>query len=211
MSSMRRPNLFILGAPRCGTTAMFTFLGEHPEIHPSRIKEPYFFSRERSARQAGEYLALFSGATTERWLLEASPHYIHTPQAPQRIREFSPAARAIVMIRDPVEQIRSLHDQRVLEHLQRSDDLGTELASGEARETYLPSVRSGENLARVLAVFPREDVHVIVFDDFRADNAAAYRRALEFLGVESSFMPQLRTINPTSEPRSLPLQRMLWH
>lgn len=206
---MRRPNLFILGAPRCGTSALFEFLGAHPDVHPCQIKEPRYFI-PAGDRSLDEYVRLFAGATDEPWLLEATPGYLSTPDAPRQIREFSPQARAIVMVRNPIEQLRSLHRLRVFLRREHSLDLAAELSMNDAQDIYWKRVRSGENLARVLEVFPRQDVHVIVHDDFRADNASEYRRVLEFLAIDDSFAPRFRTINPSSEPRSQALQRVLW-
>lgn len=205
---MRRPNLFILGAARCGTSAMFEFLGAHPEIHPSRVKEPRYFDPTRNTRSLDEYLALFTAATDERWLVEATPTYISTPGAPQRIREFSAHARAIVLVRDPVDQMRSIHAFRVFLQREESADLRTELSL--LKEGYWRNVRSGKNLSRVLGAFPREAVHVIVYDDFRADVGLAYRQTLDFLEIDPSFVPRFRIVNPTSTPRSRTLQAMLW-
>jgi hypothetical protein len=207
---VRRPNLFILGAPRCGTTAMFESLGAHPQIHAAAVKEPRYFIPDKNEFSLERYLGLFAAATEEPWLLEASAGYLSTPQAPARIREFSPGARAIVMVRDPVEQLRSLHALRVFLHRERSTDLATELARPDAEELYWNLVRNGGHLARLLEVFPREDVLVVVHDDFIEDNAGQYRRVLEFLGVEASFTPLFRVVNATSEPRSKTIQRALW-
>jgi hypothetical protein len=207
--SGRRPNLFILGSHRCGTTAMFEFLGEHPQIHPADLKEPHYFTPWRNARTLDEYLALFAGATSETWLLEATPEYLHVPDAPRRIRELSPEARGIVMVRDPVDQLRSLYDHRAL---YLPDPVGLAEAGRDAQtdELFWRRVHAGEGLERLLSVFPRSDVHVVVFDDFREDNAREYRRVLEFLEVDPSFTPRFRTVWPTSVPRSRTLQRILW-
>lgn len=202
---MRRPNLFILGAPRCGTTAMFEFLGAHPEIHPSRLKEPFYFvPRPRRRLTEEEYLALFSDATDERWLLEATPHYLSTPEAPRLIRDFAPDGRVIVMVRDPIDAIDSLHGLRRL-HRRSDDDLRSALDKGR----YWRLARYGEQLERVFGTFPRERTHVVVYDDFLADNDREYGRALAFLEVDEGFRPRFRTVNPSGEGRIPALQRAL--
>lgn len=179
---------------------MFDALGAHPDIHPARVKEPEFFVRpeERapvpdSDRSLEEYLDLFAQASDERWLLEASTAYLSSPEAPWRIRDFSPEARAIVMIRDPVEQLRSIHALRVSVRWQRSFDLLKDIEADGAY--YWKRVRSGENLSRLLGVFPRDEFHVVVYDDFEASDATEYRRVLEFLGVDPLFTPEFRRLN----------------
>ncbi len=207
--AVRRPNLFIVGAHRCGTSAMFEFLGAHPEIYPSVTKEPHYFTPARNTRTLDEYLELFAGSTTEPWLLDATPEYLYTEEALRLIREFSPEARAIVMVRDPIEQMRSLHDMYVL-FRPEPIDLAHDLAGPRAERLYWNRVRSGVNLSRLLAIFPPDNVHTVVYDDFRADNAGEYRRVLEFLGVDTSFTPQFRAVIPTKTVRSRTLQRSLW-
>lgn len=208
VSEARRPNLFILGAPRCGTSAMFEFLGAHPAVFPARMREPRYFVPD-SGLSLSEYLALFAGATDERWLLEASAQYLATPEAPSRVRRFSPDGRAIVMVRNPVDLVHSWHDRLTL--LQReSADLQTALERGDLEARYLRVARLGEQLERVLRVFPREAVHVVVHDDFVADNAAEYRRVLRFLEIDSSFAPRFHTVNPSAAARSGAVQRALW-
>jgi len=186
---------------------MFELLGAHPEIFPSSIKEPHYFvpGHKRTLR---EYLDLFSGATNERWLLEATPHYLLVDDTPGRIREFSPDSKAIVMVRDPVELLHSSHDLRKL--IQREpDDLRTALGRADA-ERYWRIGRLGEQLERLFGAFPRDDIHVVVYDDFAADNAAEYRRVLDFLDVNPDFTPRFRSVNPSGEARSASLQRALW-
>lgn len=187
---------------------MFEFLGAHPQIYPSRIKEPYYFS-PGNTRTLQEYLGLFAGATDEPWLIEASPMYLSAPDAPRLIREFSPDARAIVMVRDPVELIHSWHDRLTLTR-RESSDARTAFEREDAERRYIRIARLGEQLERVLKVFPRDTVHVVVYDDFLADNAAAYRGVLQFLGVDPYFKPQFRTLNPSGEERSAAVQRLLW-
>jgi len=194
---------------------MFEFLGEHPDIYPSRIKEPKFFlsEDERAPGPEGErslsgYLHLFVGATDQRWLLEASTGYLWSPDAARRIREFTPDARAVVMVRDPVEQIRSLHAHRVFLRWHRSLDLLADIDEDGA--FYWKRVCSGKNLRRVLETFSRDDVHTIVYDDFAASNKSEYRRVLEFLGVDPSFTPHFQAVNASFSPRSQAIQQALW-
>lgn len=81
----RRPNLFLVGAPRCGTTSLHTHLSAHPEVHMSPIKELHYFSGDlylpspqATIADEASYLDMFSGASGERWVGEASPYYLPT-------------------------------------------------------------------------------------------------------------------------------------
>lgn len=113
LAGWARPDFFIVGAPKCGTTALFSYLGGHPEVYASPQKEPRFFGRdlrpldfpmEDEARVRG-YLALFEGRTTEKRAGEATPWYLYSSTAAEEIRAFAPDARIIIMLRNPVEMM----------------------------------------------------------------------------------------------------------
>ena len=113
-SSPVKPNLFIVGFAKCGTTALHEYLSTHPNVHPSFPKEPHFFIeriwRHSPARTEAEYLRFFAGATKDaRVLLDSSAVHIYSPQALRKIREFNPDARIIVMVRNPVNMLASFH------------------------------------------------------------------------------------------------------
>lgn len=116
---MKKPNFFILGAPKCGTTSMAAWLGEHPRIYTSAIKEPFFFStdiRNQLVRTRPTYLRLFSGVRKEHLAVgEASATYLFSQAAVPSIEEHLPGARYTVMLRNPVELGYALHDQRIRE------------------------------------------------------------------------------------------------
>jgi hypothetical protein len=114
--SENRPNLFIVGAPKAGTTTLFASLGQVPGIFvPDKIKEPHYFGRiavpdsdPRAMRSEKQYLALFSAAgSAHRILLEASPSYLRDPDADRLIREFNPDAKVLAILRDPVARAYS--------------------------------------------------------------------------------------------------------
>src|SRR5262245_55217092 len=123
------PNLFIVGAPKCGTTSLASYLAEHPSIFMCEPKEPSYFSREliesRTEAERWEtpwrydesaYLKLFDAAKPTQVVLgEASTTYLYSHRAPAAIRALAPEARIVVMLRDPVELVQALHAQKVLE------------------------------------------------------------------------------------------------
>src|SRR5262245_27125154 len=114
----RQPDVFIVGAPRCGTTAMWQYLGDHPDVYMSPRKEPWFFCRDLRfsdpiPRTLDAYLANFAEAREQARVGEASAWYLYSREAATAIKAFSPAARIIVMLRDPVAVMHSLHDLHV--------------------------------------------------------------------------------------------------
>jgi len=111
---MSKPDFFLVGAPRSGTTALYTYLKSHPEIFMSPIKETQFFAADllgehRPIRTWAEYLNCFSGAQSEKRIGEASALYLSSRSAPAAIKAFCATARIIVILRNPVDMMYSLY------------------------------------------------------------------------------------------------------
>ncbi|MFQ5570582.1 MAG: sulfotransferase, partial [Rhodothermales bacterium] len=112
---MCRPDFFIVGAPKCGTTAMFRYLQEHPEIYLPKKEFHHFGSDLRPPNYQGRnrdravYLSLFAGVTTEKRIGEASVWYLYSKKAAREIKAFAPEADVIIMLRNPVEMMYSLY------------------------------------------------------------------------------------------------------
>jgi hypothetical protein len=203
-----RPNFFIVGAPKCGTTAMNEYLSHHPAVFMSPKKEPYYFGHDLSYRMkrlsSEEYLALFDGVSGETIVGEASTTYLFSSTAAREIHRFNPGSRILIMLRDPVEMMYSLHSQLLYSGMEDINDFGAALKAEPDRRSgrriplepqiieflfyrgfadYAPQVR------RYFEVFGQDAVHVVLFDDFRLDPATAYRRTLQFLGVDAAVRP----------------------
>lgn len=207
---MRKPNFFLVGAPRCGTTSLYTYLKQHPEIHVSVTKEPHFFGSDLSSmpgtiREEPLYLALFAGADDRPRVGEGSVWYLSSEKAPAEIRAFAPDAKILVLLRDPVQMAHSLYG---LYSRTGNEDLPTFeealAAEPERRERrrlppgvyfpegllYTDAAKNAAKVERYFETFGRENVHCILFDDFVRDTAAVYRQVLEFLGVDPDFMAE---------------------
>lgn len=113
---MRKPNLFILGAPKCGTTSLMDWLGQHPTIYASPYKEPHFFYSPYSPPLSlKEYASLFARVeTSHEYLAEGSTWYLFSWIAVQRILEFNPEARFILCLRNSLEMLPSFSAQKRL-------------------------------------------------------------------------------------------------
>lgn len=222
----RRPDLFIIGAAKCGTTSLYEYLRGHPDVFMSPSKEPRYFAPDldsgsghklRFGKDLDRYLALFEEAGNEIRLGEASVRYIYSQEAPRLIKEFQPDARIVAMIRNPVDTIYSMHNQRVSEGTEEITDFEQALAAEEDRlagrglpagavpglSVYRPRARFGEQLPRWFETFGHEQVHVIVFEDMVRDPAAVFRRLLEFLDVDPEYQPEsFAAYNRSHAPRS---------
>ncbi|WP_084318806.1 sulfotransferase family protein [Deferrisoma camini] len=199
---MRKPSLFIIGAPKCGTTSLSRYLGSHERIYISDPKEPFYFNTDlqyRGVVSEKDYLKLFMKTQDSVEILgEASTSYLYSKEAVPNIIKFNPDAKFIVMVRNPVDMAYSLHKELLwigIEHvesfeeawfLQRTRRAGKGISwycRDPAWLQYREVCALGSQLKRLFATVGREKVHVIVFDDFVSDTRQEYLRVLSFLGV----------------------------
>ncbi len=226
---MKRPDTFIVVTFKAGTSTMWRELKQHPQVFMSEVKEPMYFGQDLSARYRRmteeEYLALFKDARADQRAGEASPWYLYSTESAREIRDFSPEARIIVMLRNPVDVMYSQHSQLVYNLREDLTDFAAALAAEDDRAAgkripedalrpeallYRKSVRFPEQVSRYLDCFGRERVHFIVFEDLAADPAGVYRSTLEFLGVDASFQIDHRVENANRAPRSRLVQRLIF-
>lgn len=221
------PNLFLVGAPKAGTTAMYEYLRAHPDVFFPERKEPHHFGRDiRSPRfvdDRAEYLRLYAAAGAAPVRGDASVWYLRSLHAAEEIAAFAPKARILVMLRDPVELVRSLHEHNLAIGIEDEPDLGRALGMGGARAAhrrlgrpaipefldYLPVGRFADQLERFQRRFPPEQLHVIVYEEFARDVPGTYRRLLEWLGIEPGFRPRFRRVNAARRSRNATLSRLL--
>lgn len=217
-----KPNFFIVGAPKCGTTALSEYLREHPNVFMATPKEPGYFSEDlpglQFIRKREQYEQLFQAARPDRHLAvgEASPSYLFSKVAIERIRACNPDARLIVMLRNPLDLLPSYHAQLLFSLFEEERDfvrawgLQQERAQGRmipdaCREPallqYGAVVRFAEQLQRLFAVFPREQVLVLLFEDFRSHTKETYERVLSFLDLPADGREVFPVINPAKEAR----------
>jgi hypothetical protein len=220
--SARLPDFFIVGHHKSGTTALYRMLKRHPQIFMPDLKEPKFFAGDLPARlepptarklpgTLDEYLALFVDARPDQRAGEASPSYLRSHAAAASIAQVQPSARIVAILREPASFVRSLHLQFLQSHVETEKDLAKALAAedvvraGQQLRRYSDHVSYAEQVRRYHAVFPREQVLVLIYDDFRADNEVTVRRVLRFLGVDDTVKVETVEANPTVAVRSLRL------
>lgn len=227
---MRKPDFFIVGAPKCGTTAMCEYLAAHPDIFLPDRKEIHYFGRDLTithtrVRSEKEYLANFTKAGDAQRIGEASVFYLYSATASREIHEFNPDARIIISLRNPVQMLYSLHSQLLFSGKEVIKDFGEALAVEEDRikGSNIPKCagikealfyrRIGaytEQVKRYFDVFGREQILVNIFDDFKRDPAAVYRATLEFLDVDPDFTVDFSVVNPNKQVRSKLLQQVIY-
>ena len=233
-AQQRLPDFFLAGHPKSGTTALYEALRRHPQIYMPDCKEPWFFApelRERTPpRPEGtpatlaEYAALFAAAGPGQRAGEASAEYLWSHGAAAAIAEVQPAAKVIAVLREPASFLHSLHLQFLQTYVETEPDLRRALAlESERREgrsiprhTYWPAallysehVRYTEQLARYYEALSREQVLVLVYDDFRRDPGDFVRTVLRFLDVDESVELHAPEANPTVRARSQRLHELV--
>jgi Sulfotransferase family len=176
--------------------------------------------RGQGQRTLDEYLELFRPLQDRRRLGEASVWYLYSPDASREIVTAYPTAEIIVMVRNPIDMLASLHSEFVQREIEPVDDFTTALGLDEVREregappgfppdSYRAAVRYAEQIERYLDVFGRDRVHVILYEDLRDDALAVFRSTCVFIGVDPGFHPDLRIINPNRRTRSRWIQRLI--
>ncbi len=211
----KRPNLFIVGAPKCGTSALYTYLRSHPEIFMPVVKEPHYFCSDFPALRrfptSNVYLSLFDAARPEHTIIgEATSRYLYSQQAIRSIRELEPQAKFIAMLRNPVDLAHSLHGQLLYQFWEDEPDFERAWNLQAARRIgqYVPSscpaatellygevAQLGNQVQRLFKQVPRRQICLIFYDDFRADTAAVYQKVLRFLGVATDNRRDFPAVN----------------
>jgi hypothetical protein len=216
-SKVRKPDFFIVGAPRCGTTAMYEYLRQHPEIYMPEWKEPHFFGSDLTVTprflyytpDIDRYLALFTDAHDKKRVGEASTMYLKSQRAASEIKEFSPSARILIMLRNPVDMIHSLHSHVFYEGTEDIEDFESALEAEEDRKLglripkgcglldalfYREVARFSEQVQLYFTAFGPENVHVVYYDDFRDNTDEVFRATLRFLDVCPDFQPRFEVV-----------------
>jgi hypothetical protein len=206
---MKLPNFLIIGAGKAGTTSVYRYLQQHPEVFVSPVKEPGFFvwegqrhallpDRRMPVRSLEAYAALFEGVRGEKAVGEASPSYLVDPLAAARIRERLPQVRLIAILRDPVERAWSSYWMTVRDGRERrsfeqavADELSAWPGPPPERpyESYLWRGRYAHHLGPYLERFERARIRVCLFDDLAADPRAFMGELYRYLEVDDRFAP----------------------
>ena len=207
---------------------MYNFLAQHPDIYLPPKKEIHFFATDLYSpyycRDLEKYLEFFAGATNETRIGEASVWYLYSKLASAEIRHFSPDASIIIMLRNPVDMIYSLHGHRFYINSEDIEDFGEALNAEADRKLaqrlpanpypvaglfYREVGRYYEQVKRYLDNFGSEQVKIIFYDDFQIDPAAAVRELFAFLGVDPSLPIETSVINASKKLRSRALATFL--
>jgi len=229
------PNFLIIGAIKTGTTSLYYYLKQHPQIYMSPVKEPGFFAFEgekldflvdtinkdfvaQLKTDIESYCELFKGVSREIAIGEASAMYLYNPKAPERIKYYIPNVKLIAILRNPVERAYSHFLQRVMKGLEPLKDFTQAIQEEETRignnERQSPHyIQMGFyyiQLRRYFDRFNQNQIKVYLYEDLKDNPIGVLQDIFHFLGVDETFIPDtsLRH-NVTGIPKSRLLHRFL--
>jgi hypothetical protein len=204
------PNFIVVGAAKAGTTSLYHYLAEHPEVYMSPEKEPNFFSKEEIESQnlyykkknintIEEYKKLFCEAKNEKAVGEASVSYLYYPFVPQKIKNFIPDARIIISLRNPFERAFShyLMDLRLgYINISFEDVVYKRVEHKYLNLYYQQYVELGfyfEQVRRYIKCFGEDQVKIILFEDLKNKPKETISNLYRFLDVKENFLPHFES------------------
>lgn len=208
-----------IGAQKAGTTSLYNLLRQHPDICLPAVKEIYYFSMDRLYRKGTAfYHSYFKSADSQKIAGEITPDYLCSAQAPARIAAYNPAMKLIVMLRNPVDRAYSQYlmkkrngrEKRAFDTCveQELTVLAGRMPEGDLY-SYVSRGLYAIQLKRYLQHFPKEQLHVLLFEDFVADQQAAVKEIFLFLGVDPEVPIDYNVkSNEFFTPRFLLLQKL---
>lgn len=216
------PDFFIAGAMKSGTTAVDTYLSEHPRIHMARPKDGNFFGEDfepvRVVKDWDEYRRMFWHAKRDDVAAtgETTAMYLHSEVAPANIYHYNPRARLIVLLRNPVDLVHSFHNQLLYNgdedepDFERAWELQTRRARGEAlpRQCRQPGQLQyyaigclGAHMQRWRRYFPWDQFKIVLFEDLVQRPQRFYEEILTFIGVETDHRVMFKPANESKQHR----------
>lgn len=233
LDDMAMPNFLIIGAAKSGTTSLFQYLRQNPDIFMSPIKEPHFFSFDGEDSVFGgpidakshnaitsiqAYQSLFHDVTNERAIGEASTSYLYNSEAPMRIRHYLPNVKLVAILRNPVDRAYSNFLYMTRRQLEPLTDFEHALREEETRiRDHWPPTwhykRRGfycAQLHRYFSFFERGQIQIWLYEDLCENPLGLIQGIFQFLGVDDSISPDVSArYNPSGLPRSPLIRKML--
>jgi len=204
---MTLPNFLIIGAAKAGTTALYWYLDQHPQVYMSPEKEPRFFSwvgqewdptnpaLRKTINTLEKYEALFEGVQDEVAIGEASPSYLFNPNAPVNIKKYIPETKLVAVLRNPAERafshflhfIKCEYEKEYNFDKAIRDIEGYKIGNWTPREDYINFGFYGKQLRHYYDLFDKDQIKVYLHEDLKNDTPGILRDIYGFLGVDSGF------------------------
>ncbi|MFA5917178.1 MAG: sulfotransferase [Candidatus Gracilibacteria bacterium] len=208
---VKKTNLFIVGAPRTGTTSIHNYLSYHKEIFVGEEKEPYYFCNDFHSedkkmkffkiRNLISYLMLYKGYKNEKYIVDGSTFYLYSKNAAENIFKFNEKAKIIIIVREPVSQLSSYYSYLIKQKFENIKDFDIALKSEKNRKIglmnneykkytsclfYSDIPKYKEQITRYLKFFKKENIKILVYDDLEKDSITFSKEILDFLKLDDS-------------------------
>lgn len=215
---MNLPNCVIAGVPKSGTTSLYHYLGQHPDVYVTGKKEPRYLliDTDESGREIGmdpntpfehlpikiknfdDYVALFDGVAGEKVVIDASTYYAFSQVAIKRLRQLMPEVKIVFSLRDPISRaysdyLMNLHQKRELRKVEDA------LVEGEF---YVECGRYYTYLTPWFEAFDPSQIKVVLFDDLKKDALAVHQDICRFLGIDDTHVPDLTIRMKGGKPKN---------
>jgi hypothetical protein len=208
---MAIPNFLIIGDLKAGSTSLYHYLRQHPEVYMPDVKELRYFAYDEEnpyhvraisyrVKTFSEYLRHFEKCGDAKAIGEASPNYLRSPGAANRIKAAIPDVRLIACLRNPADRLYSayLMNYRGGSTRKPFDEelFGRDAAWIKARFYWL-------DLKQYFDLFPPSQIKIVLFDDLKADAGKVVKDLYRFLDVDDAFAPDFTVQNEGGTPKSL--------
>ena len=225
MTREKKPNFIIIGAMKAATTSLYTYLKQHPDVFMTTIKEPMFFNnfqKKNNFKVAGrktkkittfeEYYPLFDAVKNEKAIGEASPAYISNENCPSLIKQHLPDTKIIAVLRQPVARAYSNFLHARMADREPIADFETAFNKEAVRKAenwsplyhYKDKGYYAEQLERYFALFPKENIKVLLFEDLVENPIKTTQEVFKFLNIDKSFIPDTsKKVNVSGTPKGL--------
>ncbi len=199
MTSARLPGFVYVGTSKAGSTWLFNLLAEHPQVHVAASKGLYFFDHHFD-RGVDWYLSQFHPSRTESIVAEISHSYLYSADACRRIREMNPQVRLMICLREPVDRTRSAY----LDGVKNGQWSGSLAEQAEQTPRIVRESCYADHVRTYLQVFPRDQIHIALFDDLRSDPKGFAEEIIRFLQIDPLRLTtrHLQKVMPAAAPRN---------
>lgn len=197
---MTMPNFLIIGAMKAGTTSIYSYIKQHPQIYMSHLKEPHFFSSNEYQKRGfkpissiEEYRALFNDVSCEKAIGEASTTYLANPKAAERISYCIPEAKLIAIFRDPASRAYShylMSNQPKLAKEHQNTFFDDFFRTLQSNSHIFQSGLYFIHLKHYLSLFGSQQIKVFLYEDLKNNLDNLLLEIFQFLGVDDSFTPK---------------------
>lgn len=212
---MTLPNFLIIGAAKAGTTSLYNYLEQHPDVFMSPDKEPRFFAFKGDTSgnypytELHQYEKLFNGVTTEKMAGEASTFYLYSKSAPDCIKEHAPDVKLVAVLRNPIDRAYSqfVYWQREGKEVETdfAKIVNEELDNMQAEnsDSYIMRGMYGSQLQRYFDIFPKEQIRVYLFEDLCERPEEMLKDVFGFLNIDDTFKVNFsKNYNVSTMPQS---------